>query len=53
MCVCVCVCVCVCERERGQGHITVESAVLIVACLQIHTSIMCLSRNSVPLSGLN
>uniref|UniRef100_A0A672MXG3 Uncharacterized protein n=1 Tax=Sinocyclocheilus grahami TaxID=75366 RepID=A0A672MXG3_SINGR len=29
--VCVRACTCVCERER-QGHITVESAVLTVAC---------------------
>ncbi len=37
------VCVCVCERERErerQGHITVESAVFTVACVQIHTSII-------------
>ncbi len=41
---CVCVCVCVCEREREtQGHITVESAFLIAACLQIHTSIITVS----------
>ncbi len=33
------VCVCVWERER-QDHITVESAVLIAACVQIHTSII-------------
>ncbi len=34
-------CVCVCERERGrerQGHITVESTVLITSCVHIHTS---------------
>ncbi len=38
----VCVRTCVCERERErQGHITVESAVLTVACvLQIYTSII-------------
>ncbi len=36
-------CVCVCERER-QGHITVESAVLTLACvLQTHTSIITVS----------
>ncbi len=42
----VCVCVCVCEREREretQGHITVESAFLIAACLQTHTSIITVS----------
>ncbi len=46
MCVCVraCVRVCarVCVRER-QGHITVESAVLIVACVQTHTSFITVS----------
>ncbi len=43
VCVCVCVCVCpVCVRER-QGHITVESAVLTAACLQIHRSIITVS----------
>ncbi len=39
-CVCVCVCVCVRERERERvtsHHITVESAVLIAVCVQIHT----------------
>ncbi len=33
----------VCERERErerQGHITVKSAVLTAACVQIHTSII-------------
>ncbi len=43
-CVRVCVCVCVCERERErQGHITVESAVLIAACVQTHSSIITVS----------
>ncbi len=37
-------CICVCERERErQGHITVESAVLIVACVQTHTSFISVS----------
>ncbi len=35
-------CVCVSERER-QGHSTVESAFLIAACLQTHTSIITVS----------
>ncbi len=36
-----CVCACVRERERErQGHITVESAVFIAACVQTHTSII-------------
>ncbi len=42
----VCVCVCVWERERErreQGHITVESAFLIAACVQTHTSIITVS----------
>ncbi len=44
----VCVCVCVWERERErererQGHITVESAILIAACVQIHTSFITVS----------
>ncbi len=44
MCVCMCVCVCVRERERErQGHITVESAVLTVACVQTHTSFITVS----------
>ncbi len=34
--------VCVRERER-QGHITVESAVLIAACVQTHTSFISVS----------
>ncbi len=56
MCVCVCerererereshhsiVCVYVCQRERD-GHITVESAVLTVACVQTHMSIITVS----------
>ncbi len=50
---------CVCEREseRRSHHSGVYSAseiVLIAACLQIHMkSSLCLSRDSVPLSGLN
>ncbi len=42
VCVCVCVCVCVRERER-EGHITVESAVLTAACVQIHMSFITVS----------
>ncbi len=38
----VCVCTRVCERGR-QGRITVESAVLIAGCVQIHTSIITVS----------
>ncbi len=38
----VCVCVCVRERER-EGHITVESAVLTAACVQIHMSFITVS----------
>ncbi len=34
--------VCVCVRER-EGHITVESAVLTAACVQIHTSFITVS----------
>ncbi len=51
--VCVCVCVCVWEREsERQGHVTVESAVLIVACLKhIQASSLSLSHDSVPLSA--
>ncbi len=39
-------CVCVCVRERGrerQGHITVESTVLITSCVHIHTSFITVS----------
>ncbi len=43
MCVCVCVWERERERERGSHHITVESAVLIAVCVQIHTSFITVS----------
>ncbi len=48
MCVCVCVCVRACvregEREKERDRVTVESAILIAACLQTHTSIITVSH---------
>ncbi len=59
--VCVCVCVCVRERERERERddcVTSQQSVQRVRNrlnrgLFANTSSMCLSRDSVPLSGLN
>ncbi len=42
-CLCVCVCVRESERERDRDRVTVESAVLIAACVQTHTSFITVS----------
>ncbi len=42
------------QTSTTKSHITEESAFLVVACeLQIYTSTLCLSCDSVPRSGLN
>ncbi len=49
----LCVCVCVSERERDrQGHIIVESAFLIVACVQTHMSFITVCRATLFPLGL-
>ncbi len=47
VCVCVCVCVLACVREGD----TVTQSQLV--CKHIRASLLCRSRDSVPLSGLN
>ncbi len=69
MSVCVCekeresesACVCVCVRGTGSHHsggngpseITARLQIRLVYCKYIRASSVCLSRDSVPLPGLN
>ncbi len=55
---CVCVCVCACVRAHARARVCEREREMVTSqprlvCKHIGASLLCLSRDSVPLSGLN